>query len=701
MLLPFSRSHMNANFYKLFAINSFFWMCILCLGTNHGLAQKNQQSNKEKREFSPLNIQQGKQAPDLTANFAFPNLNKDRYYYDKKLMTQIRLYNKAKEWEKLYPILKNYINNFGIENFYKDTYWLWRYAKITELLGSLEESKAFYRLVLKHHNENMNIRTIELHYDSLTANEVERYVPLEYYYELVEYRKAVDTLYPPRGVNLNIGDAINSYSEDYAPTLSVNDHLLIFTSSRNTKKKNLEQVTNEDIFYSHNKHGFWTEAKEFYEINTLYHEGSGCLSKDGKTLYFTRCSSPESFGSCDLFVTKKQENGKWSSPYNLGANINSVAWDSHPSLSHNDDTLFFTSDRIGGFGLHDIYYTYRDKSGDWVKAKNAGPIINTRKSEISPFYHPEFEILYFSSNGHLLNFGEYDIYKSRKKKDKWEEPKNIGPLVNYKGSEIYFTIDSKSENLFYSKSKQENMKNMDIFTFPLPMGAHPDANTIFKGRLVDANTNKPLGGIVSIIDLDNGIEVAPRFIAPDGTFQFNLINNNNYLLIIQGDEYFRIEDIFKLEGDTYFEGTTEPITSRIKFNSIEFDEGKYDLKSGMYGDLNKVSNFLLDNPTFNLKIAGHTDAKGGSDANMMLSLKRSQSIQDYIIFFGDVDASRLEAFGYGSSQPIRDVEETDEDKALNRRVEFILYRVSKEELEKMRINKQKKDAEKNEEWGDN
>ena len=184
-------------------------------------------------------------------------------------------------------------------------------------------------------------------------------------------------------------------------------------------------------------------------------------------------------------------------------------------------------------------------------------------------------------------------------------------------------------------------------------------------------------GIVSIIDLDNGIEVAPKFLRPDGTFQFDLINNNNYLLIIQGDDYFRIEEIFYLEGDLEIRRTAQPLASKLKFESVEFENGKADILPEMYGDLDKIIDFLLDNPDFKVKIAGHTDSDGSPDLNLVLSQQRAAAIRDYVVQFGNIDQDRVSAVGFGSSKPI--VEEiTDEDKKLNRRVEFEIFRTGEE-----------------------
>src|SRR6185436_2076877 len=194
---------------------------------------------------------------------------------------------------------------------------------------------------------------------TLTKNEQDKYVPLEQYFQLVEYRKEIDTLRPPQGVLINMGPTVNSLKADYAPTIGNVDSLLLFSSKRNAHSQSLDRTYDEDLFYSIREWGVWMDAVEFKTINTSYNEGSACLSMDGQYLFFARCNSPDSYGSCDLFVAEMEEGKGYRNAKNLGPNINSTSWDSHPSLSHSGDTLFFSSDRLGGFGLADIYYSVK------------------------------------------------------------------------------------------------------------------------------------------------------------------------------------------------------------------------------------------------------------------------------------------------------------------------------------------------------
>lgn len=612
---------------------------------------------------------------EFTAPITFTNIGATEYYVDAKELKRIQKLEKAGDHTLLIQALEDYISKFSAENFGQDHEMMWKLAQLYEDNGQLAEAKWIYRILLKHSSKNLQL--IAQYYDGLTINDQPYYVPIKYYYELVDYRKQVDTLRPPKGVFINMGEHINSPYEDYGPSLSRNDEILFFGTKRNRRTIRGQEYINEDIYYSTNEgDGIWSQAEPLEGINTQFNEGAPCLSRDGNTLFFVRCETPDGMGRCDLYVASKTPDGSWGNIQNLGPNVNSADWDSHPSLSHTEDTLFFTSDRPGGFGSNDIYFTHKDKRGEWAPAQNLGPIVNTKGNDLSPFIHPVFNILYFSSTNQPLNFGNFDIYKSRYINGTWEEPKNIGPLVNGWSDEHFFTIDSDSKLLFYARSDQDNFDQVDLYSFPLPMEAQPMAYTIFAGSLKDSVTGKPFEGIVSIIDMDNGIEVAPKYIRPDGSFEFDLIPENKYLLIIQGEDFFRIEQEVNLQGDTVINIETPSIdfAARIQFASIEFESNSSEILPAMEEDLKKLLDYLLDNPGLNLAISGHTDSRGNAQINTELSQDRADAIKRYLVDKGGISQGRITAIGYGSSKPIIEKERSEEDRRINRRVEFEIHK---------------------------
>lgn len=633
------------------------------------IAAQNSDTTATKYRLTDNHLEQGNRF-SFVPPFAFTNLNSPVYFVDAKKLKNIEKLEAANKRPELKKALEDYVSHFSGENFGQDYELMWKLAQLYEKEDQLENAKWLYRILLRH--SESHIEKIAQFYEALTVNDKDYYVPISFYYELVEYRRQIDTLIPPQGVFLNMGDNVNSPYEDYGPSLSTDDEIMFFGTKRNRRTiKGVEHI-NEDIYFTErDENGGWGPAQPLEGINSPYNDGAPCLTRDGSTLYFVRCEAPDGLGRCDLYVADKQNDGTWGDVRNLGPNVNSAHWDSHPSLSHSEDTLYFTSDRPGGFGANDIYYTYKNKHGQWMPAQNMGPIINTRGNDLSPFYHPVHHVFYFSSDNQVLNFGNFDIYKSRWLGSQWEEPKNIGPLVNGWGDEHFFAIDSKSQNLYYARSEKDNMKQVDLFSFPLPMEAQPQAFTVFKGSIVDSATGNPFSGIVSIIDLDNGIEVAPKFVRPDGSFEFDLIDKNRYLLVIQGEDFFRIEKHIDLNGDTTVTITAPAIdVVKIQFSSIEFASNSAVITEGMKPDLYNLMDYLIDNPTLELVISGHTDSRGDPEKNIYLSHLRALAIKDFLTENGVINVDRISAKGYGSTQPIIKEEHTDEDRKINRRVEF-------------------------------
>jgi len=648
--------------------SSFFLLIalILCHLASPSLAQK---GKKKLKAGGTVQLNDSSNALGQSDMFVFSNVNAIPFYYDAKQYKKLQELRRSGPEETYYQTLRLYVMNFGIRNFQESTAMIWELARLSKKHGPPGESILLYKIVLKHHRQGLDTTDVFREYDSLERDKKKYYVPLEHYYQLVEYRREIDTLRPPHAVLINMGDNINSLKEDYGPAIGNVDSLMLFTSKRNKNNIDSRQY-DEDIFYSvRGVDGYWGPAKGFDKINTIYNEGSACMSLDGKLMIFSRCFD----SNCDLYSAERPSlDSAWRNVHNLGPTINSSGWDSHPSLTHSGDTLFFASNRLGSFGLSDIFFSVRDGEGKWGGAKNAGPIINTANSEVSPFFHHAYNVLYFSSNGHALNFGDFDIYKSIRLKNSWGEPKNIGPLVNGAGSEYYFTIDSRSKELYYARSEKEDRKNLDLFSFPVPMEAKPEAVAQLHGSLKDQE-GQPMKGIVSIIDLDEGVEVAPKYLREDGSFDFSLINKRKYLLIIQGDEFFRIEELFYMDGELEINRVAEPIESKIAFSSLEFENGKANILPEMHADLDKLGNFLIDHPELHLTISGHTDSAGKEESNLRLSQARADAIKSYLVSSFSIEALRIKAIGYGSSKPA--TQELSEDhKQLNRRVEFEISR---------------------------
>lgn len=316
----------------------------------------------------------------------------------------------------------------------------------------------------------------------------------------------------------------------------------------------------------------------------------------------------------------------------------------------------------------------RNPDGSFQPAENMGPIINTLEDEVTPFLHPINNTLYFSSKGHLHNNGGFDIFKTRQVDAQWEQPRNLGPLVNGKEDEYYFSIDRNGENLFYAKASTTNAKDFDIYSFPMPMEARPDAIYKLNGYLIDSVTRKPIHGIVVAVDLDKGVEIAPVHINSSGYFEFNLINNRRYQLLILGENAFRIENQATLSEDSIEDILEQSVVSLkpVVFGELNFAADEAGINPQVEDKLLPLIVFLKKYPGSRLEIRGHTDSDGKPSYNLKLSRDRAQNIAEYIIRKTGMPADQVVAQGFGDTKPVFP-NDSPENKSRNRRVEFEIF----------------------------
>jgi outer membrane protein OmpA-like peptidoglycan-associated protein len=609
----------------------------------------------------------------------FPNIGKSKGYFPSKdYKRRIAEAETKNDLLGLDSLLVNFVRQWDVGNFNQDLEFLWKAGQVKELMGDSIGAQMYYEMGLK--NQRPWKPKVKLHYDSLRVRQNVEWVDLNFYYKILEARRKVDPLIPPKGVMLNMGPKVNSERPDYAPFMHPSDSVLIFTSRRNEEIiiDDIGEQKNEDLFFVEKDFvdGTWNYAKRFTDdVNSKFNEGSAALSPDGRTLIFTRCDADDGFGSCDLYIADFI-GSTWANIRNIGPMVNSDAWDSHPNITPDGKTLYFTSNRKGGFGKSDLYRTTRQEDGTWTQAENLGPIINTVEEEVTPFFHEINQTLYFSSTGHLKNMGGFDIYKSRWMKDHWESPKNVGPLVNSSGNEYYFTIDGKGTRLFYASAKKDQDKaevnqNFDLYSFPMPMEARPDAIMTLRGFLVDSITGYPITGIVLVVDKDQGIEVAPKYINKFGYFEFDLINNHRYDIYIQGENFMTIKESLVMSDDTSFAVVASSFESGkpIVFENLEFEANSTDLNASIEPKLNYLIAFLQRYPMYRLTVKGHTDSQSDARYNLDLSRKRAATIRKYIVKAGGIAEDRVMAEGYGETRPLVP-NDTEENRRTNRRVEF-------------------------------
>lgn len=465
----------------------------------------------------------------------------------------------------------------------------------------------------------------------------------------------------------NLGDSVNTAESEYFPSISIEGNKLIFTRRLGGR--------NEDFFGTIKDKNGWRKALPLKGgINTPMNEGAQNLSQDGNWLFFTGCYRPDGFGSCDIYMSYQTENG-WSEPFNLGGNINTDQWESEPSISPDKRDLYFASRRPGGYGGSDIYVSHLLPNGTWSKAENLGPEINTSGDESEPFIHADNQTLYFVSNG-LPGYGETDIFLTRKKSDgKWGKPENLGYPINTINTDGTMIIASDGVTTYFSSDRRDSRGFTDIYTFQMRPGMRPYKTLWIKGKVFDQKTNTALPSTVELIDLATKQTISKVQTDETGNYLITLPVGKDYAFNVNRRGYLFYSDNYSLKDkspDSTYEKNIplQPIevNASIVLKNIFFDLNKFDLKPESQVELDKVVQLMQDNPTVKIQIEGHTDNIGKATDNLKLSENRAKAVVNYIVS-KNISITRLTAKGFGATKPVSD-NSSEEGRAQNRRTEL-------------------------------
>ena len=469
---------------------------------------------------------------------------------------------------------------------------------------------------------------------------------------------------------VNLGDSINSTHDEYYPSFTINDSLFVFTRRGEGIREDFMQSIKQ-------KNGTYSKAKIIEgSINTEPSKGGINISQDGEWLLFAGNFPGKGFGNFDLYISYNTPAG-WSEPLNLGENINTDFWESSPSLSPDKNALYFSSDRPGGYGGKDLYVSYRQSNGTWSKAENMGPNINTAGDELAPFIHADNQTLYFTSNG-LAGYGGTDIYVVRKGHDNiWGIPENLGYPINTIENEGSLFITSDGLNAYYTSDRADTRGGLDLYKFVLRPDIRPVKTLYVQGYITDASTHK---GIPSAVELtDNNTQQLVTKIPTDetGFYFMTLPLGKDYTFTVNRKGYLFYSDVFALStkqpDSTYQKDIAlQPVrlNASVTLKNIQFELNSFELQKMSLIELEKLIQLLNDNPGIKVKINGHTDNTGNTADNLKLSNNRAKAVVDYLVSKG-IDAKRLSYQGLGESKPVAD-NNTEDGRAKNRRTEFTI-----------------------------
>ncbi len=515
----------------------------------------------------------------------------------------------------------------------------------------------------------------------------------------------------------NFSRPVNTKYPEYGAIISADESVMMFTSRRNTSTGADKQPPGtpyyEDIYITKKIDGKWTTPENMgAPINSESHDATTAVAPDAQSMIIYLGGK----NGGDLYECKLEGN-TWTKPKPLNKNINTKYHESSASYSNDGKTLYFVSNKDGGIGNHDIYVTHWDEEKmDWGPATNLGPKVNTKYNEEAVLIHPDGKSLYYSSQGHNT-MGGYDIMKSSLQEDgTWSEPENLGYPINSVDDDVFFVINASGRRGYYSSFKADGLGEKDIYqiTFlgpekPLQLNgednllasiAKPVSEkviekqvdaltkriTILKGVVRDAETLKPVGADLELIDVEENKTLA-TFESNNSTGKYlvSLPSGKNYGLIVREEGYLFHSENFNIPETAAYQEVEKNIDlkkikvgSAIVLKNIFYDYNKATLRDASKNELDRLTKLLNENPTIKIELSAHTDSRGGDTYNEKLSQRRAQSCVDYLIKNG-ISAGRMVAKGYGETQLIKTDAEIaklkfeDEKEAAhqeNRRTEF-------------------------------
>lgn len=465
----------------------------------------------------------------------------------------------------------------------------------------------------------------------------------------------------------NLGDSVNSIYPEYYPALTIDGKKLIFT-------RRVER--DEDFYESVLQNEKWSKAIPLSgKVNTNLNEGAQNISQDGEWIIFTGCNYPEGFGSCDLYITYRTKTG-WSEAQNLGGLVNTDFWESSPSLSPDKRDLYFSSDQSGGYGGRDIWVSHRNDKGKWERAKNMGPTINTTGDESCAFMYADNQTFFFNSNGHP-GYGQTDLFFSKKQIDSsWSEPMNLGYPINTLNDEGSLIVAADGRTAYYASDATDSKGLLDLYTFQLREDIQPPKTFYVQGKVFDAKTKQGLPSAVELTDINSRQAISNVQTDEEGNYLTTLPIGKNYAFNVNRKGYLFFSEHYDLSSkliDTVFKADIplQPIEpgAVIVLNNIFFDSKKTELKQESLVELNKVIQLMFDNPQLKILISGHTDNVGKPQDNLALSNGRALAVTNYLLASKLLSKERIQNKGVGASKPVAD-NSTENGRAQNRRTEL-------------------------------
>lgn len=485
--------------------------------------------------------------------------------------------------------------------------------------------------------------------------------------------------------------AINVSGSDHSPAFFGKDKIVYASASvRNTgSTHNWDGSNFLDLFVvDRNVNDGWLTDKRSLKgnVNSELHESAAVFTKDAKTMYFTRNNIDNGRRRRDgndlirlrIFKAELQDNDTWKVVEDLPINDDSFST-AYPALNAAEDKLYFSSDRVGGLGMSDIWFVDLNEDGSYGEPVHLGDVVNTEVREAFLFIDSN-DVLYFASDGHL-GLGGLDIFSTQLDTDGMPgSVVNMGVPFNSAHDDFALIMDTEKEmGYFTSNRKEAGGANDNIYSF------YYKCFLDFKLLVKDAGTKILLPGSMVEVFNEHG-ELVAKETTEDGSYNLELDCKTVYF-VQAGKQGYNIKEyslytpnksgelLLDIELEVDGPCDSSDLGCRLALQPIYFDFDKHSIRADAEIELAKILEAMLLYPKLSIHIESHTDSRGADAYNMSLSETRAQATRDWLINKG-IEPSRLTAKGYGETILVNDCSNTvpctKEEHALNRRSMFII-----------------------------
>jgi outer membrane protein OmpA-like peptidoglycan-associated protein len=398
----------------------------------------------------------------------------------------------------------------------------------------------------------------------------------------------------PRNFTVNhFNSIVNTKYTEYNPVVSADETILAYTALRpNSGKTRTGDKFIEEVYISYNSNGSWSEPKVI-PIAHDYNVGTAGISPDGQKMLIFMGGSLDPGG---LYQINKAGEA-WSKASLLTPTINTPKYlESTASITPDGKTIYFASDRINGQGGLDIYKTTLQANGTWSTPANLGPQVNSKANEDAPFIHPDQKTLFFTSDGHN-SMGGRDIFVTKLIGEKWTSPENMGYPVNTTANDNYFTLIADGTRAYFSSDRKGGMGGQDIYSLDMPAESANIPLTMIKGKILNAETGKAMPTKIYLVDneTDKKLDFVYNPDPVTGHYLVILPPAKNYDMIIESEGFLPYTLNINIPNQSYFYELYQMINLKtirqfdvVVGQEVQVKNAFYDTDQDVKADLRKT-----------------------------------------------------------------------------------------------------------------